>query len=245
MLELNKLYNMDCIEGMAEYPDGYFDLAIVDPPYGVGSVTYMPSERIAANGGFIDKYDITVATLNMNQRKNVKVDVINTHNTSAISNFGDTNVSPAPAYFKELFRVSKNQIIWGGNYFMLPPSRGFLIWRKTTVSEGFSMAMCEFAWMSFNANAKIFECAPQGTAKDKRIHPTQKPVKLYDWILKNYAKAGDKILDTHAGSASSFIAARNAGLDYVGFELDVDYYNAATERINKACEGKFAPQSKE
>lgn len=136
-------------------------------------------------------------------------------------------------YFKELFRVSKNQIIWGGNYFPLPPTRCFLIWRKLTISDKFSMAMCEYAWTSFNANAKLFEHTPQGTKQDPRFHPTQKPIALYTWILNNYAKEGDKILDTHLGSGSSAIAAYELGYEFTGIEIDEIYYNAAVERLKK------------
>lgn len=143
------------------------------------------------------------------------------------------DVAPPKEYFDELARVSKNQVIWGGNYFDLPPTRCFLIWRKLSISENFSMSMCEYAWTSFNDNAKLFECAPQGTASEPRIHPTQKPVKLYSWILGRYAQPGFKILDTHVGSASSIIACHRAGLQYVGFELDPIYYKLATERIKR------------
>ena len=142
------------------------------------------------------------------------------------------DVAPGEEYFNELARVSKNQIIWGGNYFRLPPTRCFLVWRKLTISEGFSMAMCEYAWTSFNDNAKLFECAPQGSAKEKRFHPTQKPVKLYNWIFGRYAKPGDKILDTHVGSASSLIAAHRHGLIFTGFEIDKEYYDRAKERLD-------------
>ena len=145
------------------------------------------------------------------------------------------DVAPPKEYFDELARISKNQIIWGGNYFDLPPTRCFLIWRKLSISEKFSMAMCEYAWTSFNDNAKVFECAPQGTAAEQRIHPTQKPVKLYSWILRNYAKPGMKILDTHVGSGSSLIACDMAGLPYVGFEIDEIYYRMAKERIENAA----------
>jgi site-specific DNA-methyltransferase (adenine-specific) len=199
MLELNKLYLMDCMEGMAQFPDGYFELAIVDPPYGY-------------------THDIVHGNCSK----------------TTIRNFGDKNVAPEPEYFKELFRVSKNQIIWGGNYFLLPPSRCFVVWRKTTVAETFSMAMCEYAWASFNDNAKWIELRPGGTSNNPRIHPTQKPIALYNWLLKHYAKPGDKILDTHVGSASSLIACHKAGHDFIGFELDPDYHAAASERLE--CE---------
>lgn len=224
--------NVDCMEYMRTLPEKAFDLAVVDPPYGVGSVTYMPRKREKAVGGFIDHYDITIATLDMNQRKKVKVDIVHKGDSpETIRNFGDENVSPGPEYFEELFRVSKHQIIWGGNYFLLPPSRGFLIWKKSTVAESFTMAMAEYAWMSFNENAKVFEGAPQGTQSDPRIHPIQKPVALYAWIFSRYAKPGDKILDTHLGSGSSRIAAWDAGLDFVGCEIDKDYFEAQELRF--------------
>ena len=142
------------------------------------------------------------------------------------------DVAPPPVYFKELARVSKNQIIWGGNYFSLPPTRCFVIWKKLTISENFTMAMCEYAWTSFNDNAKVFECAPQGN-KEKRFHPTQKPIALYHWLINRYAKPGDKILDTHVGSASSLIACYDTHHDYVGFEIDKFYYEKAIERMEQ------------
>ena len=149
------------------------------------------------------------------------------------SKFGKKIISwdtaPKQDYFKELFRVSRNQIIWGGNYFNLPPTRCFLIWRKTNVPEKFSMAMCEYAWTSFNDNAKMFEYSAVG--QKGRFHPTQKPVELYKWILSNYAQRGDKILDTHVGSASSLIACRESGFQYVGFEIDEEYFKMAQKRL--------------
>ena len=138
------------------------------------------------------------------------------------------DVAPGQEYFDELFRVSRNQIIWGGNYFALPPTRCFLIWRKLTISESFSMAMVEYAWTSFNQNAKLFEYAPQDPT---RFHPTQKPVALYKWVLSRYAKDGDRILDTHLGSGSSRIAAYDLGLDFVGYEIDKEYFDKQEERF--------------
>lgn len=143
------------------------------------------------------------------------------------------DVAPPKEYFQELFRVSRNQVIWGGNYFGLPPTRCFLVWRKLTISESFSMAMCEYAWTSFNSNAKWFECAPQDPTRT-RFHPTQKPVALYKWILALFAKPGDKILDTHTGSASSLIACHECGCPYVGFEIDPEYYAKAKKRLEQA-----------
>ena len=141
------------------------------------------------------------------------------------------DIAPSDEYFKELFRVSRNQIIWGGNYFNLPPIRCFLIWRKLSISENFTMAMAEYAWTSFDGNAKVFDCAPQGKNGDPRFHPTQKPIALYAWILNNYAKQGDTILDTHLGSGSSAIAAWELGFEFTGIEIDEEYYNNAVKRF--------------
>jgi site-specific DNA-methyltransferase (adenine-specific) len=195
MLELNRLYNMDNMQGMKQFPDKYFDLAIVDPPYGI-SIT---------DSGRLGKYNIN-------------------------NNRWDDNI-PTDDYFNELFRISKNQIIWGGNYFPLPPTRGFIIWDKKQ-PEGVSFASCEFAWSSFDKSAKTFYFSPM---QDKhRFHPTQKPVALYKWLLTRYANKGDKILDTHVGSASSLIACHELGFDYIGFEIDEDYYKMAQERLEAA-----------
>ena len=155
------------------------------------------------------------------------------HKSYAGNDIRHWDVAPTEEYFSELARVSKNQIIWGGNYFYLPPTRCFLVWRKLTISENFTMAMAEYAWTSFNDNAKVFECAPQGSKSEPRFHPTQKPVALYDWIFRLYAKPGDKILDTHLGSGSSRIAAYNAGLDFVGCEIDEFYFKEQEKRFNE------------
>lgn len=144
------------------------------------------------------------------------------------------DVAPTHEYFEQLFRVTKHQIIWGANYFPnMPPTRCFIVWKKLTISEKFTMAMCEYAWTSFDGNAKIFECAPQGKANDKRFHPTQKPVALYKWLLTNYAKEGDRILDTHLGSGSIAIACHDFGYELTGIELDADYYAKAVQRIKE------------
>jgi len=219
-------YNRDCVEGMKEFPDDYFDLAIVDPPYG-GAITEDAKKNFTGKngrfGGRFDKYFETE-----------KKEVIRVGG-GRWAKYGKTieqwDVAPGDEYFKELFRVSKNQIIWGGNYFALPPTRCFLIWRKLTITEKFSMAMAEYAWTSFNDNAKVFEKAPQDK---ERFHPTQKPVELYEWILNNYAKRDYKILDTHVGSGSSLVACRNCGIEkYIGFEINEQYYEKAKERIEK------------
>ena len=190
-------YNMDCMEGMKEFPDKYFELAIVDPPYGLG-------ESVVNSGGRFKRYE----------NKNGNWDL----------------TIPTQEYFVELKRVSRNQIVWGGNYFNLPPTKCFLIWDKKQPHD-VSFASCEMAWTSFNSVAKTFYYSPM---QDKwRFHPTQKPVALYEWLLQHYAKKGDKILDTHVGSASSLIACYNLGFDYVGFELDKDYFDAASKRIDE------------
>jgi site-specific DNA-methyltransferase (adenine-specific) len=193
------------MEYMATLPDKAFELAIVDPPYGGGV-----DGSISRTGGtWNEKY------YKKGERK--------TKTT-------EWDSAPNKEYFDELFRVSKNQIIWGGNYFGLPPSRNFIIWRKLTISENFTMAMAEYAWTNIEDNAKVFDCAPQGTASESRIHPTQKPVALYKWLLSRYAKPGDKILDTHGGSGSICIACHDLGYDLTWMELDEDYYKAAVAR---------------
>ena len=192
-------YNMDCMDGMREFPDKYFDLAIVDPPYRNQSEN-QPTKDMRKNG--------------------------------SMGNFGD---KPSKEYFDELFRVSKNQIIWGANNFELPIYKGFVVWKKLTISDEFTMSMAEIAYISegLGTTSKVFECAPQGKNDDPRIHQTQKPVALYDWILSKYAKPGDKILDTHVGSASSLIACHKNAYDYVGFELDPYYFKLAEKRLNE------------
>lgn len=200
-------YNMDCMDGMKEFPDKYFDLAIVDPPYGSGKLE--PDNKAErTGGGYAKKYGKKII---------------------------DWDIAPDRSYFDELFRVSKDQIIWGGNYFneFLPSCRNFIVWRKLTISESFTMAMVEYAWTSIQGNAKIYECAPQGTARDPRFHPTQKPIKLYEWLLSKYADKGNKILDTHVGSASSLIACYRNEFDFVGFEIDEEYYAKANKRLEQ------------
>ena len=235
---MNVAYCMDCMEYMKTLPDNAFDLAVVDPPYGDGCSQGVQVERerpggigsdngstgtrrVMRGGGWHgkDKYHLG------EQEDNGQI--------STAKKIIAWDVAPKEEYFTELFRISRNQIIWGGNYFDLPPTRCFLIWRKLTISDQFSMAMVEYAWTSFNENAKCFEFAPQGKKTDRRFHPTQKPVELYRWIYKNYAKQGDKILDTHLGSGSSRIAAWDAGLDFVGTEIDETYFKLEEERFAK------------
>lgn len=209
-MPISEAYNVDCMEYMKTVPDRFFDLAVVDPPYGAAN-----SADIRAGRRFGQKF-------------------------ARYKRRGETRImwdeAPNEGYFKELFRVSKNQIIWGANYFSgLPPTRCFLVWRKLSISERFSMAMAEYAWTSFSGNAKVFEYAPQGD--EFRFHPTQKPVALYSWIFQKFANSGDKILDTHMGSQSSRIAAYQAGLDFYGCEIDSDYFRKGCERFDREAKG--------
>ena len=207
MLELNKIYNMDCMEGMKRFPDKYFELAIVDPPYGSLS--------------------------SINNRLNRKM---------------FNNIEPPAKYYDELLRVSKNQIIWGANYLInFPFHGGGIVWNKLGTyplhrKQAPTMGDAEYAYQSFANNIKMFSYGWMGNvtsnnytinAKESknRIHPTQKPVALYKWLLKNYAKEGDKILDTHMGSGSSVIACIDYGFEYIAFEIDKDYFEAALKRI--------------
>ena len=198
------LHHCDCMELMKQTPDKYYSLALVDPPYGDFNGTI---ER--TGGTWSKKYQID-------------------------NSIKKWDFAPSEEYFKELFRVSKEQIIWGGNYFDLPPSKHFLIWEKQTISENFSMAMVEYAWSSINDNAKIFKWRPQ---RENGIHPTQKPVELYDWILNRYAAPNQKILDTHFGSGSIALAVNKANqldkmnLHLTACEIDEEYINKAIERI--------------
>ena len=224
-------YNMDCLEGMKQFEDNYFDLAIVDPPYadaGIENAFTDKAGRLHERGRFnkyakpFDNYHGRFG--NKDGRFQKYADM---KDTTIVS---DWDIAPPKEYWDELFRISKDQIIWGGNYFGLPPNRCFLIWRKLTISEDFTMSMCEYAWTSFNDNAKVYEQAPQDKA---RFHPTQKPVELYEWILNRYAERDFKILDTHCGSASSLVACeRNGYKNYVGFEIDKFYYDKAKDRLD-------------
>ena len=203
-LELSGFFNMDCMEGMKQIPDKYFDLAIVDPPYGIGA-----NKMTLGNG----KRKIF--------RGNTDWDI----------------KAPEKEYFNELIRVSKNQVVWGANHFIsnIPiNSSCWIFWDKGTGDNDFADG--ELAWTSFGTTVrKYFKSWVGANAKERneadRVHPTQKPVALYKWLLKNYAKPGDKILDTHVGSASSLIACHDLGFEYLGFELDPDYYRMATERL--------------
>jgi site-specific DNA-methyltransferase (adenine-specific) len=217
MFMLNTLYNADCLPAMREIPDKFFELAIVDPPYGdAGGVVDYQGRHDTRFGGRFDKY-VTRTGGSWASKYGKEIDC--------------WDVAPPPEYFTELFRVSVNQIIWGGNYFQMPPTRSFIVWDKLNISEGFTMAMCEYAWTSFNGNAKLIKCIPQGTANEPRFHPTQKPVKLYERVINLFAAPGDKILDTHSGSGSCLVAAHRAGHEWLGFEVSPEYCAKAAARI--------------
>lgn len=209
-----ELLNVDCMEYMAGLPDKVFDLAIVDPEYGINASVKSSYHRNALTNYIPKNWDKKI---------------------------------PDRYYFKELFRVSKNQIVWGGNYFtdFLPPKPKWIVWDKMQ-PEGIDQAMFELAYNSnTKIQAKIYRQSAQSNcnkvANNKelarkyiRIHPTQKPVKLYKWLLKNYAKQGDKILDTHGGSMSSAIACHEMNFDLTLCEIDKDYYEAGLKRVAEA-----------
>jgi len=207
-----KLHNIDCMEYLAACDDNAFELAIVDPPYGIGEV----GQRNKTGDRPTAKW------------KNPK---------SQIYKFFDDSKIPKQEYFDEVKRVSNNQIVWGGNYFSekLNASKGWIVWnKKADIKENLSMA--ELAWSSFDKKVNVYEHLWAGFKKKykvERIHPTQKPVELYEWLLMNYAKEGDRILDTHLGSGSIAIACHNLGFDLVGCELDTDYFNAAKKRLQQ------------
>ena len=199
----SEVYLEDCVKALKRFNDNHFDLAIVDPPYGIGA-----SAKSFINGTSKTKKDYYK------------------------DNCWDKAI-PTPEYFAELFRVSKNQIIWGGNYFTeyLKPSRCWIFWDKTI--HGNSYADGELAWTSFDKVVRYYRkniC--QVEVEGERIHPTQKTIHLYTWILNQYAKTNDLILDTHLGSGSSRIAAYKGGFNFVGFEIDQEYYDKQEKRFN-------------
>ena len=206
-----KITNEDNMELMARYENNYFDLAIVDPPYGIGW-----------DGDNLEDYNSTTCDSWKGRKpKGYK------------KKYWDNEI-PNKEYFKELFRVSKNQIIWGGNYFGLKPTGGWIVWDKGVGMPTFSDG--EMAWQTLTNSMKIVKMLWAGYRKceeTNRIHPTQKPVKLYEWLLMNYAKEGDKILDTHLGSGSIAIACHNLGFDLTACELDKEYYDKAMKRIQE------------
>lgn len=217
--------NIDCMERLREAPDNHWDLAIVDPPYGIGCAQ----------------------TINIPNKKRGFAG-----NKLHLSKEWDNQI-PVPSYFQELQRVSKNQIIWGGNYFteFLSPTKSWIVWdKKETKSQGSNFSDVEMAWTSCKMPTRLFQYGWIGidycNKNEVKIHPTQKPTALYLWLLTNYAKPGDTILDTHLGSQSSRIAAWDLGFDFTGYELDEDYFKAGCERFNRhiAQGNLFAEPSK-
>lgn len=199
-MALSEVFNMDCMAGMKQYPDKYFDLAIVDPPHGIG------------------------VNHNMGRRKGDKPSEFK-------AAYWDKE-PPSAEYFTELFRISNNQIVWGANHFisrMPKDSSCWLMWDKG-FSEDVSFAQFEMAWTSFDSVAKKYD---KPSVQQDRIHPTQKPIVLYKWLLKSYAEPSQKILDTHLGSGSSRIAAHEMGFDFTGFEIDKDYFEAQQKRFQQ------------
>jgi site-specific DNA-methyltransferase (adenine-specific) len=211
------LKNIDCIEYMATLDDNAFDLAIVDPPYGIN---FDGNTTVKGKGGKANTFS--------NKQHHAKK--------------GWDNKRPTEEYFAELLRVSKNQIVWGGNYFadLLPPKKGWIFWdKKITNANNMNFSDGELAWTSFDCILRRFTYDWIGFGylnnkqREKKIHPTQKPIQLYKWLLKNYAQEGDKILDTYLGSGSIAIACHNLKFDLVGCEIDKEYYNNALKRYNE------------
>ncbi len=202
-MSLSVVENIDCMTRLREAPDNHWDLAICDPPYGIER----SGQKLSVN--------------NANPK----------HNRKHFEDKGWDSAIPSADYFTELRRVSLNQIVWGGNYMTehLPPSRGWIVWDKG--QEGLSMSDGELAWSSFDVPLRRKVLNRVALLMEGTIHPTQKPVALYKWLLTNYAKPGDTILDTHLGSQSSRIAAWDLGFDFTGFELDEDYFKAVCERF--------------
>lgn len=210
-------YNLNCMEVLPKLKDGEFELAIVDPPYGDG------------NGGSIDRFGERFDRYIGESKKAMQ-------GGGRWGKYGKKmafwDEAPPKEYFDELFRVAKKVIIWGGNYYQLPSARNFIVWKKPNIPEKFSMAMAEYAWTNIQGNAKVFEYPSTRDNTSGGFHPTEKPIALYKWLLMNYAEPGDKILDTHVGSASSLIACEEMGFKYLGMEIDEEYYRKAKERLD-------------
>jgi len=204
-MPISEIHNTDCMDFMATIPDKFFDLAVVDPPYGIMDLT----GRDAFSGG-----------------GKLKNRLFNRAADSVLK----WDLPPTKEYFDELFRISKNQIIWGYNYFPLPRVRGYIVWDKVQPWDNFSQT--ELAWTSFDGPAALFR---YDNRTGDKTHPTQKPVALYHWLLKKYANPGDKIFDSHLGSGSSRIAAYKMGFDFWGCEIDKQYFDASQVRFEQEC----------
>lgn len=215
------IYNEDCLPAMRLMSDNQFDLAIVDPPYGIDATNMVMGTSKNKSG----KINLSTA-----QKAKFSTGSGKLKNRSLNSMSLRWDVKPNMEYFNELLRVSKNRIIWGGNYFHLKPTRCIICWDKVQPWENFSQ--WEMAWTSFNKPAAMIRISTTGGNNlESKIHPTQKPVKLYKWLLTKYAKEGDKILDTHLGSGSIAIACHDLGFDLTGYEIDKDYFDAGMKRL--------------
>jgi len=230
-----RLFNQDCMEAMRDMPDKYYSLCICDPPYGINAPNMQMGNAPNRKGKEQYPNESWAVKLKKNrlQRLNggggkLKDRILN---KSVIT--WDYE-KPSPEYFKELFRISVNQIIWGGNYFGLPATRGIVCWDKVQPWENFSQ--WEMAWTSFDCPAAMFRFSNTGgniTKFKKKIHPTEKPIELYKYLLLKFAKPGDKILDTHGGSMSIALACHDLGYDLDLFEIDEDYFKAGKERLER------------
>jgi site-specific DNA-methyltransferase (adenine-specific) len=205
----------DCMDFMAKFPDKFFDLAIVDPPYGIGRF-----EKPSGNTRFNSSKMMQESGLIWDKK-------------------------PTESYWKELFRISENQIIWGANNFKLPESEYFCVWDKLQTVNNFASAELAYVSMGLKKPAKVFRYSIHKHNQQDKIHPTQKPVALYVWLLQNYAKPGDKILDTHMGSQSSRIAAYQMGFDFWGCEIDPEYFEQGCKRFEKEAsqQALFTPET--
>lgn len=237
-MPISEVFNEDNMQGMVRYPDKFFDLAIVDPPYGINA----PNMKMGAGAKSRGRISSTAVELRKG-RLNAGAGKLKDRALQLMPIAWDS-APPSSDYFIELFRVSKNQIIWGGNYFDLPPTRGVVCWDKVQPWENFSQ--WEMAWTSFDTTAKMFRHGAMGGANgEAKIHPTQKPLNLYEWLLHKFAKPGNKIIDTHMGSQSSRIAAYSMGFDYYGWEIDETYFKDGNKRFKLAtCQaGLFENQN--
>lgn len=262
----SEVFNTDCIEYMRSLPSEYFDLAVCDPPFGKGNDDTLDNGEGARFGERFSRYYKMEPTQRRTEREVLQPSETGGQSGSEGSSRGTSNrnrfqegtwatryrvpmgggteleaptwdIAPPQEFFDELFRVSKNQIIWGGNYFSLPPTRCFLVWKKTNIPQNFSMAMCEYAWTSFKGNAKVFDFTSLRRENSGKFHPTEKPQELYAWIYKSYAGDNQTIFDPMMGSQASRIVAYKMGIDYVGCEIDEYYFNKGCEFFNRECLG--------
>lgn len=233
-MPISEVYNEDNMIGMAQYPDKYWDLAIVDPPYGINAtnMTMGSHPNRSRNDGYGSGPAVSTAQRLKGRLNRCGIDSKLKNRALCSMKCDWDNEKPSPEYFKELFRVSKHQIIWGGNYFGLPATRGIICWDKIQPWKNFSQ--WEMAWTSTDKPAAMFRLAVTGgNNRVRKIHPTQKPIQLYKWLLTRYAEPGWKILDTHMGSQSSRIAAYQMGFDYWGWEIDPEYFETGNKRFKE------------